>query len=130
MYNDRHTWIKIFSETKLPSHPHNPILTTQSRKSPNLRQPMPQAHSHMASISDPNPKIEYWRQSVKRELPPPIIEKFTRKFRPVHGYMGTELIKPIAHQQISNNTVRNMTKFKYLTLLKSKKEKSSTHTPI
>ena len=41
--------------------------------------------------------------------------------------MSTKLIKPIAHQQISNNTVRNVTKFKYLTKIEKKKK---NHQPI
>ena len=54
------------------------------------------------------------------------------KVSPRRVYMGTELIKSIAHQQISNSTIRNVTKFKHRFSINFTKleKKKKIHQPL
>ena len=64
--NDWHTWTKIFSETKLPPHPHTTKFKQPNFKIPkyetmNFRSPNPIVP--LASIGDPNPRWRVQRQT-------------------------------------------------------------------
>ena len=70
LHNNWHTWIKIFSETKLPPHPLNLIQIAQSQNpqiwndDELMNSRSPNAIVPLASIGDPNPR---WR--VQRQTP-------------------------------------------------------------
>ena len=97
---------------------------------------MPRSHSPMASIGNPNPKNQISATKCSKGTPTADYREIYMKVSPRRVYMGTELIKSIAHQQISNNTIRNVTKFKhrfsinFTKLEKKKKKNSSTPSPI